>query len=158
MITKELLEQLEEFAKESYKRGEVYKAQGGMFYTLEKNPVEGFKLNKDWLSNCFYIHAERARNFKAIPLRCTIERDPESNKIILQKYFNLLTDELIDVDARLLNRVRVEDSDLYEFYQLPLRNYNDSEWEDDKILPIITRPLDLQEQHSKKENKIKLDL
>ena len=150
-ISKEILNDLNEFVQDAYDLGRVYRQDD--FYSIEKDIKNAFKIKKDFVLQTFSIQAGSVNSYKNIPLKCTISIDPESKNNLLHIFENLLTGERVDVTKRLIVENKVEACDQYEFWVVWLQNPNRIELQENYYLPVITRPLDI-EVH--KEIKMKI--
>lgn len=151
MIKQEILDQLIGFAKHKISVGDIYRVNG--FLSVEKDVKASFNLESDLAFDSFMIQAERAKHSVGIPLKCELQ--PNDFKTFKLISTNLITGKIEDESLRILGRKKIDDKDKYEFWAIWITNPNNGEFEQDKKVMVITRPLDLQSE-DKNETEIKL--
>lgn len=149
-ICKKKLNDLNEFVQDAYDLGKVYRQDG--FYTIEKDIKAAFKIKKEFMLQTFSIQASSVNSFKNIPLKCTVSIDPESKNLILHTFENLLTGETLEVRRLNLSNNRIDENEYYEFWVVWLHNPNRKDLQQNYYLPVITRPLDIEEEKEIKMN------
>jgi len=153
MIKQKIYEQLSEHCRDKIKTNDCFRLNHSI--ALEQDCRKTFNLIKPGILEMFLVHTIIAKNLKNIPLKCELKLDPDSKRLIDLVSTNLLTDEVVDISKRTLGRLVIEDSDLYEFYSIPIMNPYDDPFQDDKCVNVITRPL---ESEGKKQKEITLDI
>lgn len=149
-VKREILDELADYCQGVYDLGKIVLHDG--FYSIEKDLKAAFKIKKDFILDTFAIQAQSAKSFKGIPLKCAAGIDQASKNLILHTFENLLTGETLEVSKLNLSNNRIDENDLYEFWVVWLKNPNRLEAQENYLLPVITRPLDIKEEKEIKMN------